>query len=178
MDLDRTDAYAEVVGHDLVRLAGDDAGQHVALPRRELVEPRPTLGLHRIVLFRGRGLGQRQSDRLKQDLVVEGLLDEIHHAGLHRLDGERNVAVAGHHDDRGLEAERLEAMHELQAVQARHADIGDHAGRQRPRQRIEEDFGGRMVTRGIAGGLQLEHDGMTDGVIIVDDVDDGFNRGH
>src|SRR6516165_6389701 len=52
----------------------------------------------------GRPLGNvpfdANHDRVEQNLVSNGLGEEVHSSGLHRLDGHRNVAMSGKKNDR------------------------------------------------------------------------------
>ena len=62
----------------------------------------------------------------QQHVRIHGLLDEAEGAGLHRLDGLRHAAVAGHHDDLRLGARFLEVLEEIDAVR-----VGQHQVHQR-----------------------------------------------
>ena len=64
---------------------------------------------------------------MQNRLLIERLLDEIDGAGLHRLDRERHVAVAG--DDDGGKAAGLgsQLLQQLDAGHVGHAHIGDEA---------------------------------------------------
>ena len=66
-------------------------------------------------------------DRADQDLVVERFLDEVDGARLHRLDGKRDVAVTGDHDDRNRDLARPKPALKLDSVHLGHPDVGDDA---------------------------------------------------
>ena len=71
----------------------------------------------------------RRLDPVEQQLVVERLFDEVHGAGLHRLNSDRNVAVAGEDDDLKLDGAFGEFSLQLQPAHA-----GDpHIQQQAPR---------------------------------------------
>jgi hypothetical protein len=55
---------------------------------------------------------------------VVGLFDEILRALLHRLDGQRDVAMTGHQNDRHVTPLPDDRIQERHAVDARHANVG------------------------------------------------------
>src|SRR5690606_29907870 len=123
----------------------------------------------RRVLFRSALLGLLER---KNDLVrAERLRDVVVGALLHRLDREIHPAVRGHDDDHRLAVLRLVALEELEAVQARHADIAqDDVG-------LELDcLGEPLLTvarrRDLVSLLaQDERDRVTQPWLVVDDQD-------
>jgi hypothetical protein len=72
-------------------------------------------------------LAKRRPDGGRQQVVVERLLDEVHRANLHRLDGELHVAVAGDDDHRHTDLELLQPMQQIEAADLRHPHVGDDA---------------------------------------------------
>ena len=63
--------------------------------------------------------------------VVDRLLDEILGARLDGGDRHRHVGMAGDQHDRQRDAAARQLAHELDAVHARHAHVGDDAARPR-----------------------------------------------
>jgi hypothetical protein len=67
-------------------------------------------------------------DQAEQLFFLEGLLDEVHRALLHRRHGHRHVAVAGDEDHRQRALAFEQAVLQFEAAHAVHADVGDQAG--------------------------------------------------
>ena len=68
---------------------------------------------------------ERALDEHLQPLDVDRLGEKIDRAALHRLDGGLDVAVRGHHHDRGPVRQRERLVDDLEAGFARHAEIGE-----------------------------------------------------
>ena len=75
----------------------------------------------------GLGLSQRDIDHADQAIILERLLEEVDRAQFHGLDSQRDIAVSGHDQHRERAAVRFQALQKFDAVDAGHADIGDHA---------------------------------------------------
>jgi len=106
----------------------------------------------------------------------EGLLDEVDRALLQRRDRHRHVAMAGDEDDRQTAAAAVQLLEQLQPAHPRHADVEhDAAGHLRTAHREE---GLRRVVRGhgVAVGLEHPHEGIAQGLVVIDDMDDLFRR--
>ena len=58
-------------------------------------------------------------------LGLEGLLQVVVGAGLHRLDREIDVAVRAHHDDDGVVAFGLERRQQIEPAHPRHPHVGE-----------------------------------------------------
>jgi ABC-type glycerol-3-phosphate transport system permease component len=72
---------------------------------------------------------KRASDGGQELFVIERLHEELDRAGLHGLDCDRNVAVAGQEDDRHLIAVRYDAPLKLETAQIGKTEVQDHATR-------------------------------------------------
>src|SRR5260370_41216751 len=68
-------------------------------------------------------------DHSDQMIVLDRPFEEIDSALFHRLDGQRNIAVSGHDQDRERVAVRLQALQKFDAVDAGHANVGDDASK-------------------------------------------------
>ncbi len=93
-------------------------------------EPRdPLSDGGQLLLFAATGahLVERLADYAQQPLVVERLFQEILGAGLHRLDGQGNVAVAGDHHHRNAVTASLQLTQQIQSAHFGHAHVGDDA---------------------------------------------------
>src|SRR5690606_6230977 len=127
MELHGDHADAEIVGDLLVEPAERDRAHHLALARRKarLVfdeaahDPRFD-ALRDIALDPGR-------NGIEQGLVAHRLGEEIDRARLHRLDGHRNIAMAGQEHDRLGIVVRHQLLLEVEPAPARHAYVEHHA---------------------------------------------------
>jgi hypothetical protein len=95
---------------------------HDAGAVRQLAPERPVV--EREAARGGRLLGQ-----LGHAVGVEGLLEEVVGADLHRLDRHRHVAVAGDEDDGQPAVDAHQLLQERHAVHAGHLDVGDDDAR-------------------------------------------------
>jgi hypothetical protein len=77
---------------------------------------------------KARGRGPACARPAHQLFFLEGLLDEVHRAFLHGVDGHGHVAVAGDEDDGQGRLALDQAVLQLQAGHAAHADVHDQAG--------------------------------------------------
>ena len=178
MGLHCAHADAELVSDDLIGPALEHADQHLALPQGEAGQPiarRRGLGAEALALD---AAAQRLMHRAEQRLIVEGLFQKIDGAGLHRLNRERHIGMGGDDDDRQIEMSRLDLDEQLQAAGAGHAHIGDDAAslaRLDARQKIAR---GRMGAHVEILCFQKKPQGIADGGVIVDDMNDGGNARH
>ena len=112
-----------------VRLARRDALDeleqilHLLALADDVVEPVPIVQplFQLLVLVEERLLLDGLLELVEQAFGVDRLLQEIERAGLDRLDGPRDVALAGDDDDFRFRIELLELAHELDPV-----DVGEH----------------------------------------------------
>ena len=152
MHLDGAQADAEPGGELLVRFAGEQPLQHLALPRGQLIDP---LACHAAALA-ARLAFLEHVERLveagEQRLLGERLLDEVDRALLHGAHRGRHLAMPGHHDHRPVDAALLELRHHLEAVHLRHADVEQHAARLEIGQRLEKITTGTERIRADLGG--------------------------
>ena len=79
---------------------------------------------------------------------IEGLGDVIERAVFERPDRGLDRGVTGHHDDAGVELLALDLLEQLDAVHARHADVGD-----RQVELAAGQLGERIV--GVGGGIDV-----------------------
>ena len=86
--------------------------------------------------------------RVLQQVVVDGLGDEVRRAEAQAFDGVVHVAVPGDHDDLRVGILIAYPFEQGQAVHARHTDVGDHDG---------EGIGGERLQRfaGTLGGVDV-----------------------
>ena len=86
--------------------------------------------------------------RVLQQVVVDGLGDEVRRAEAQAFDGVVHVAVPGDHDDLRVGILVAYPFEQGQAVHARHTDVGDHDG---------EGIGGERLQRfaGALGGVDV-----------------------
>ena len=115
--------------------------------------------------------------RGQQSVVVKGLLQEIDDSGLHGLDSQGNVAMAGDHDDRRCAALGLEGSDQFHTGDPRHPDVGDNAARNPALDRCQEAACGLIGLNLEVGGLQKEPQGVPHGLIVINDVYLGLRHG-
>lgn len=86
--------------------------------------------------------------RVLQQVVVDGLGNEVRRAEAQAFDGVVHVAVPGDHDDLRVGILIAHPFQQGQAVHARHTDVGDHDG---------EGIGGERLQRfaGALGGVDV-----------------------
>jgi len=127
--LDRLLDGAEIAGDLLIEPTRHHVGEHFALARRELRDPRLDRAaqaayvpaLH--VTLEGAAHGRDEKFGLYR------LGQEVHRAGLHGTHARRDVALAGHEDDRPLDAVLDQRHLQLQAVERRHRHVEQGAAR-------------------------------------------------
>jgi hypothetical protein len=125
-------------------------------------------------------LVQHALDQAHELVFLEGLLDEVHRALLHRGDGHRHVAVAGDEHD-GQRALALEqAVLQFEAAHAVHADVGDQAGHLARVEARQERLGRVEALDAVVLAFQQPLQGVTHGLVVIDDVDGAFfgNQAH
>ena len=177
--LDRALGGAEIGGNLLVELAGDDAGEDLALARRE----RLVAGAQRTQPFPGRPrlriARERGPHRSEQRIAADRLREEVDRPGFHRAHAHRDVAVPGEEDDRQPHLQLRERLLQVEAARAGHPDVEHDATGSVPVPAAEQEFARGCVAAGLeAGRLQQAHDPGPHRVVVVDDVDDRAVLGH
>ncbi len=131
-------------------------------------------------LLRQGGLAPRQrlANGAEQDLVVEGLGEELDGARLHGLNRHRDVAMPGDEDDRHVEPVCCELLLEVEPVLTREADVEHQAAW----------HSGPLTTQELLGGLErlyLQTDALEEQLqrlshreVVVDDEHDGRLKWH
>src|SRR5215813_13770929 len=114
----------------------------------------------------------RLVDEFYQCFTFEGLAEEAQGTSLHDARPQPLLRKSGHEDDRDVATLRQQRFLQFDAVQARHLQIGDHAGRMVQMRRLQERF-----CRCKRVGIQAERrhkafDRTAHRLIIVDDRDD------
>ncbi|KJU80517.1 hypothetical protein N619_03435 [Ectopseudomonas oleovorans] len=71
---------------------------------------------------------QRLLHAVEQQLLVVGLLDEIHRAGLERAHDDGHVGVTADEDDRQVDTPCAHLLLHIEPAHARHTHIEQHAG--------------------------------------------------
>ena len=103
----------------------DDEIHHLQLARRQAIEPGAQLRqglLGRQLVEHAR---ERAVDGGEQMRIVHRLLDEVLGAGLDGRDRHLHVGMAGDEDDRQGDVAAGKFAHQLDAVHAGHAHVGD-----------------------------------------------------
>jgi hypothetical protein len=169
VDLDRSLTHAEFVRDHLVRLAGDDEVEYLALPVGEPGDSFFHLGVLLLLLSAFPVRPQRFANTVQQVLVTEWLLDEIDGAFLHRFDRHGHVAMPGDEDHRQRIAALDQLLLELQTTESRHAYVEHQAPGPLIRNALEKLVAGPedlvLEIDGVHKGLHCE----TNGRVIVDD---------
>lgn len=97
-------------------------------------------------------------DDVEESLILERFLQEIDGAFLHGLNGEFDIAVAGHENDWKGRVQRFQSAMQFQPADARHADVEyQTAAAGQEGRRSGEEVLGRFVADGVpAGGFEQE----------------------
>ena len=111
---------------------------------------------------------QRRRDLLQQLLAVERLGQEAEHAALRCRHGVRNGPVRGQdqHGEAGMLA--IDGVEQLQAVDARHAQVGDHRRRPPHRDGGERRLAALGGAHAIAGRREPQADQLQKVGIVID----------
>ena len=134
-------AMPSFAGDPFVGFARQDTVENVALSAAEARQQRSHgLGLCS-GLATGFAGGDRPLDRLEQDLAVDGLLEKVGRAGLHRPDRRGDIAVARHHDHRQVDLAFPQLGLQLEAAHAGKAHVDEHASSLRAAGRPERNVG-------------------------------------
>src|SRR5262249_39061278 len=119
---------------------------------------------------------ERLSYAIEQELIAEGLLDEVDRAGLHRAYRHGHLGVSGDDDGRELDAAPRELGLEIETAHPRHAHVQDQAPRLR-RIVIREELRGRRVgAHRKAHRVEQPAQRVPHRAVVVDDEDNGFRR--
>ena len=121
----------------------------------------------------------RPLHRIEKELVLEGLLQEVERAVLHRLYGQLHIPVAGHEDHGKQRSDSQQAPLQLQPAQPRHADVEDDAAARNGEDRRggEEGFAGFVPRRLPAHRFEQEQQGAAERGFVIHHVDHGRVRG-
>src|SRR4029079_5145058 len=159
--------------------AGEHMAEHLALARGQPLEIAGEAGLA-LELRAPLGAALRRcANRLHKQLVVERLLDEVEGSALERRSRRRDVAVRGQHHDWPAEPPSRELALHVDARQAGHPQVEQHAVgglRARP---LEKRLARRELARREAMQAQQQRERIAHGVVVVDDRDQrGVARRH
>jgi hypothetical protein len=91
------------------------------------------------------GLFERAIDAGEQVECADGLFDEVHGAGLHRLHGDRDVAGARDHDRRHGIARRVKTPQQLDAADSGQIGVDQEAAFDGRVMGVEEGFRRREI---------------------------------
>src|SRR5262249_11316320 len=134
-----------------------------------VLAPRPYLARVAIEL-------ERLSYAIEQELITEGLLDEVDRAGLHRAHRHRYLGVSGDDDGRELDAAPRELGLEIESAHPRHAHVQDQAARLR-RVVIREELRSRGVgAHGKPHRVEQPAQRVPHRAVVVDDEDNRLRR--
>src|SRR5271166_5289530 len=171
VDLDRPRTDAEIAADRLVGPAGDQPFEHLAFARRQAVEALGDFGALALTFNVGLHAVESGVDRCDHRVVVKWLFEEVESAKLHRLDGEGHVSMSRDHDDGEAVSFCCEASHELQAVDPRHADVGDDAGDGHAGKGLKKRSRRIEGLNRVACGAKQKRQGFARRLVIVDDMD-------
>jgi hypothetical protein len=121
-----------------------------------------------------------RSTRLTRASSWKGLLDEIHGAFFHGVDRHGHVAVAGDEHDGERRLALDQAVLQLQARHAAHADVDDQAGDFARVVAGEEGFGRVVAADPVVLAFEQPLQGVAHALVIINDVDGTFfgNQAH
>ena len=119
------------------------------------------------------GLPDCRLDHRHEPLVLERLFEEVHRAEFHRLDRERDVAMAGHHQNREAAASRLHALQQFDAVNAGHPYVRHHATEAERGQVLEKRLRVLEQNHLEAGGIEQEVERIPHRLVVIDHIDLG-----
>src|SRR5262249_4866620 len=116
----------------------------------------------------------RLVDEFYQRFTFEGFAEEAQGTSLHEARPQSLLVKSGHEDDRDVAALRQQRFLQFDAVQARHLQIGDHAGRMVQMRRLQELFCG---CKRVGAEAERRHKAFhrTAHRLII--VDDRYDRG-
>lgn len=173
MHLHGAQADAQRLRQLLVRLAGHQPGQHLLLAGAELVDEEARAVAPAAF---GEPLAEqlgRRGQAGEQGLLADRLFQELDRARLHRLDGGRDIALAGEHDHRPVDAAARHLLQRRQSVRAGHAQVEQDAARLQPIQRGQEIA---RIGEGMGGKVcilaQHAADHRAHAALVVDNVND------
>jgi len=166
LDGSRTDA--EIIGNLLVGMARHQPLQHIALAVRQGGEAalnRAALGLTFLVAMVP---VERRLHRREQNLVLEGLFQEIDGTDLHRFQRERHVVVSCDHDHRYGDLELAQAPQQIDAADLGHFHIRYDAPGLDGWGNLEEDSCGFVGPHVDPCRAQLEGERLAHCLVVVD----------
>src|SRR5215470_14829455 len=111
----------------------------------------------------------RLVDEFYQRFTFEGLAEEAQGTSLHDARPQPLLGKSGHEDDRDVATLRQQRFLQFDAVQARHLQIGDHAGRMVQMRRLQELLCGCKRVGAEAERRHKAFDRTAHRLIIVDD---------
>src|SRR3546814_15848191 len=103
-------------------------------------------------------MSKRLTDRNEHCFIVERLFDELRDTGLHRLNRERNVSVAGDDDDGSRRTLRSDFLDQFHSVRAGHTYVGHDTGAVKSRRSREEGGGRRKTENENASEVEQKHE--------------------
>jgi CRP-like cAMP-binding protein len=175
VSLDGSHAESELARDGLVRPTRDERVENFALAPAQRIDPAGGLH-HGAVALPTRRDGECGLDGEKEAVVVERLLDEVDRARLHRADGCRDVALAGHDDHREQDPCGGEPPLELEAVHPRHANVDQDAAALESRCGVQQRKGRVVEDRVDTRGDQQLTERVKDGGVVVDHVNRSASR--
>jgi hypothetical protein len=142
MHLDCDLGDAQFFGDQLVHHAGSHEGEHVALAgsQRLVQQSKIRNGLLARPPFLIRG--ERPGYGVNHFLRADRLGQEVDSAGLHGLDGHRDIAMTGHKDDRDADTRFVQIYLKVKTAYSRQPDI-EYQTAGDIREAALQQFGGR-----------------------------------
>src|SRR5262245_43932025 len=129
VDLHRDLGEIDLGGDLLVHEAGGDQGQDLLLARGERLETSLKI-VRDLLAFAPLAITlDRRRHRIQHVLVAKRLAQEIDRSGLHGPHGHRDVAVAGHEDDRDMNVRLGQLGLKVEAARPRQPDVEDQTAR-------------------------------------------------
>src|SRR5690554_1421373 len=161
------DADAQLLGYLAVASALHQRQQHVPLPWGELIQA--LLYFARLWCCGGgpRTLAQGPLHAVQQQLLVVGLLDEVHRPGAEGAYHYGHIGMGADEDHRQLTAALAQGVLHRQPAHAGHADIQQYAGRYVFAAAVEKNLAGGEGHRLQTYRLQQPDGGLQHALIVV-----------
>ena len=178
MNLDGRFAGPEFGGNLFIQQALCDKRHDFAFPWGQLLIVLPQSGYFRVLLAARAIPIDSFVNRVEQFLIAEGLGEEVDGSGLHRLYGNRDVAVAGDEDDRDVEAGGVHLTLEFEPAHTGQPHVENEATGIIDGSSSEEVRTGDERFNAHPDGFQQILDSVADRGIIVDDKNDWMELTH